>query len=167
MSKLLRYYGSGQIYFVTAVTYHRLAILADHTDLFWESIGKIKEITEFDLIAWVIMPDHFHVLIDPKTSSLAGIMKRVKISFAFLYREKLHLYRGRTWQSRYWDHVIRDQKDWNHHVDYVHYNPVKHRMARSPFAWKESSIHKYFAEGYYSKDWGSLEMIEYESAYGE
>ncbi|MCX6827001.1 MAG: transposase [candidate division Zixibacteria bacterium] len=167
MSKLLRYYGSGQLYFVTAVTYDRLAILAEHADLFWESIDKIREKAEFDLIAWIIMPDHFHAVIDFKESSLAEIMKRVKISFAFLYRERLHLYRGRTWQNRYWDHVIRDQEDWNHHVDYIHYNPVKHRMAKSPFAWKESSIHKYFAEGYYSKDWGNLDIIEYESEYGE
>ena len=55
----------------------------------------------------------------------------------------------------------------NRHIDYIHYNPVKHGLAKSPFDWRESSIHQYLEEGYYTRDWGINEGFEMPGEYGE
>lgn len=59
------------------------------------------------------------------------------------------------WQRRFWEHVIRDEKDLTRHVEYIHYNPVKHGFVKSPIDWPYSSFKKYVQEGFYSSDWGS------------
>jgi putative transposase len=57
------------------------------------------------------------------------------------------------WQRRYWEHVIRDDLDMQRHLDYIHYNPVKHGYAVRAIDWPFSSFHRYLADGYYSEDW--------------
>ncbi len=74
---------------------------------------------------------------------------------------------GKIWQRRFWDHVIRDQNDLNKHIDYIHYNPVKHGLIKSPFEWEYSSIHNFCAEGYYSLDWGVKDKPDMDGEYGE
>ena len=60
-----------------------------------------------------------------------------------------------VWQRRYWEHVIRDGEDLKRHVEYIHYNPVKHGWVRAPKEWQYSSFHTFVKEGLYSPDWGS------------
>jgi len=91
-------------------------------------------------------------------------MHDFKLSFASLYRKKHNQNAGRVWQSRFWDHIIRNEKDLNNHIDYIHYNPVKHGLVKSPFEWKYSSIHEY--KEYYQTDWGKKEFL-FEGDYGE
>jgi putative transposase len=59
-----------------------------------------------------------------------------------------------VWQNRFWDHIIRDQEDMNRHIDYVHYNPVKHGMVTDPSRYDDSSFSAYVREGCYQSDWG-------------
>ena len=167
MSKLLRYYGPGQIYFITAVTHERLHILSEQAELLLNSIGKIEHALDFQIFAWVIMPDHVHFIIDPKNEDLSNIIKRIKLSFSYAYRQQAQLYRGRVWQHRFWDHVIRNERDLNTHIDYIHRNPVKHGLTQNPFAWQFSSIHQYLENGYYSSDWGIINDEEKEGDFGE
>jgi putative transposase len=63
--------------------------------------------------------------------------------------------------------VIRDQEDFNRHIDYVHFNPVKHGLVRDPFKYEHSSLQKFFREGYYSRDWGCHELIGFAGDFGE
>jgi putative transposase len=58
------------------------------------------------------------------------------------------------WQRRFWEHWIRDENDLNHHIDYVHYNPVKHGLVSRAQDWKNSSFHEFVEMGYYDRDWG-------------
>jgi putative transposase len=58
------------------------------------------------------------------------------------------------WQRRFWEHTIRDDLDLERHIEYIHYNPVKHGLARSVRDWPWSSFHRYVRMGYYSVDWG-------------
>lgn len=58
------------------------------------------------------------------------------------------------WQRRFWEHLIRDQEDFNHHADYIHWNPVKHGWARRVADWPHSSFHEYVRRGIYPVDWG-------------
>jgi len=70
-----------------------------------------------------------------------------------------------NWQNRFWDHIIRNQDDINKHIDYIHYNPVKHGLTARPFSWEHSSIHEY--KDYYGADWGVEEKPEFGDEYGE
>jgi putative transposase len=121
----------------------------------------------FEIIAWVVLPNHFHLLIDPVDNNVSTLMKRVKLSFSTCYRKRVGARSGRVWQYRFWDHIIRDQSDLNRHVDYVHYNPVKHGFTKSPFGWEYSSIHEYCKQGYYPDDCGIKEPLKFEGTFGE
>ena len=63
------------------------------------------------------------------------------------------------WQRRFWEHTIRDEKDYKNHFDYIHYNPVKHRLAKAPKDWQYSSFYRYVREGIYKLDWGAQHDI--------
>jgi putative transposase len=165
MTKIRRYYLKGNIYFVTCVTYKRTPILLENIDLYWDSIRSIKEKMTFDILAWVVNPDHFHFIIDPKDHNLSDIIKRIKLSFYMKYRTKHSGFSGRVWQYQFWDHVIRSEIDFNHHLDYIHYNPVKHNLVKSPFKHKESSIHKF--KDIYSVDWGVTSELNIDGEFGE
>lgn len=58
-----------------------------------------------------------------------------------------------VWQRRFWEHTIRDEKDFEAHMDYIHYNPVKHGYAVCPHAWPHSSFHRWVRAGRYAADW--------------
>ncbi|MDC0835419.1 hypothetical protein POG22_20825 [Geitlerinema sp. CS-897] len=60
-----------------------------------------------------------------------------------------------VWQPRFWEHQIRDEADWVNHVDYIHFNPVKHGLVKAPKDWKRSSFLRYVDRGIYSLDWGT------------
>ena len=57
-------------------------------------------------------------------------------------------------QRRFWEHVIRDEEDFRIHCDYIHYNPVKHGLARRALDWKYSTFRQFVARGIYPPDWG-------------
>ena len=167
MSKLLRYFNPGQTYFITAVTFRRRSLLVEHVDLLKEAVGRVKRRVGFEILAWVVLPDHTHVIIDPMENNLAGIVRRLKLSFANLYFDRQGTHGGTVWQRRYWDHIIRDRQDMNRHIDYIHYNPVKHGLVSDPFAWRHSSLDRYCADGYYSRDWGVKERLTINGEFGE
>jgi len=132
-----------------------------------DSILKYQDELHFDILAYIILPDQFHLIVDVGKSDISEIMQKIKLSFS----KKLRTLNGRMdgiiWQRRFWDHVIRDQDDLNKHIDYIHYNPVKHGLAHSPFNWECSTIHDYYAGGYYSSDWGIIDKLNIDGEYGE
>ncbi len=119
------------------------------------------------MIAWVLMSDHFHIILDSKENKPDLVIKRIKLKYSHQFRKINGLYRCKIWQARFWDHIIRNQKDFNRHIDYIHYNPVKHGYTNNPFNWEYSSIHNYRKDGYYSDDWGINEKIKFEGGFGE
>jgi len=58
------------------------------------------------------------------------------------------------WHPRFWEHLIRDEEDWKRHMDYIHYNPVKHGLASTPADWLYSSFHNAVGQGWYEASWG-------------
>ena len=64
------------------------------------------------------------------------------------------------WQRRFWEHLIRDEYDWRNHVDYVHYNPVKHGYVERAVEWPFSSFHHYVRRGWLAEDWGCAGDVE-------
>ena len=157
MSKLLRFHRDSDICFVTSVSNRRKELLVRNADLMKIVFDRHAGIMQFKIIAYVIMPDHFHALIDCNGNDLSKIMAKIKLSFSTYLRNRMGVQSGTIWQRRFWDHIIREQNDMNRHIDYIHYNPVKHGLVDSPLDWAYSSFHEYFREGYYSPDWGRQE----------
>ena len=70
------------------------------------------------------------------------------------------------WQRRYWEHQIRNDRDLNAHIDYIHFNPVKHGYVGRVADWPYSSFHRYVAQGVLPADWAGSSM-ESEGDFGE
>jgi len=167
MTNIRRYYKDGQIYFLTHVTYNRQPLLVNNFRLLWDSIRSVQSEYPFENIAWVVLPDHFHILIDPGKNDLSGIMRKIKLSFSVRYRDLYNIQKSRIWQNRFWDHIIRNQNDMNRHIDYIHYNAVKHGYVYDPFEWKYSSLYHYAKQSYYTNDWGVNKLLKFAVDYGE
>lgn len=71
-----------------------------------------------------------------------------------------------VWQRRFWEHMICDENDFAAHVEYIHYNPVKHGLVKSPVNWPYSSFHRYVAKGLYGKNWGAGKEIVFDEKLG-
>lgn len=167
MSKLLRYYDKGSVYFVTSVTHNRLPILTDFASLLQNQMNRTARRFACEMIAWVILPDHFHVLINTPSQKLSEFMHDVKLSFSASYRKRKLLSRGSIWQSRFWDHIIRNEVNFGRHLDYIHINPVKHRCVTQPVDYEFSSFGKYLRDGFYQPDWGLAQVSDFEGEFGE
>jgi putative transposase len=167
MSILRRYYNDNQVYFVTNVTHERNEYLNRNYDLLQNAFDATQKKISFKLIAYIFLPEHFHVLIDTKNNNLSDILHRIKLSFGAYFRKRYKLKKQQIWQRRFWDHIIRNQNDFNKHFDYIHYNPVKHELVENPFSWRFSSIHEYKEKGYYQDDWGVNEEVVIFEEYGE
>jgi len=165
MTNIRRYHHESYVYFVTNVKYQRQPILQEHVDLLLKSIDKHAIATSSDLIAWVILPDHFHLLIQPPDVNISLLMRRIKLSFSSKYRQIEGMQSGRLWQYRFRDHVIRNQEDMNKHIDYIHRNPIKHGLVSRPFDYPHSSIHLYRES--YPDDWGVEDENEKHFDFGE
>jgi len=167
MSNLRRYFREGDISFITSVTYNRNPILITHISLLQRAMENMSQKYKSEIIAHVILKDHFHMIIDPNGNDIIKIIQGIKMSFSSLYRKNQKLKSGKVWQNRYWDHIIRDRDDLNKHIDYIHYNPVKHGYLKSPFEWRFSSIHEFKKKGLYQDDWGVKEQIKFNDEFGE
>jgi len=159
MKSLRRHYTPNADYFITVVSHDRRQILLNDPDLFLYSWhGEV-------LTAWVILPDHFHVILNVGTSNISDLVHRFKVTYSRNYRNKNGP--GRVWQNRFWDHIIRDQTDMNKHLDYIHYNAVKHSLVNDPFEYKHSSLQSWFEKGHYGRSWGIAEPEGLDGDFGE
>lgn len=165
MSKLGRYYSPGQSYFVTSVMCERKPVLAGNETLLKSALDK-HLVTPSAMVAWVILPDHFHAVIEPADRDLSLLMRRIKLSFSAGYRLKQNLKMARLWQLRFWDHIIRDEEDLRRHLDYIHYNPVKHGIVGSPHEYRYSSFGEFLKRGQYVPEWGKSE-VDFVGEFGE
>ena len=66
----------------------------------------------------------------------------------------------KIWQNRYWEHTIRNEDDLNHHLNYIHYNPVKHNYTKSVKDWEYSSFKKFVRKNLYDINWGCNKDVE-------
>ncbi|GAB4255677.1 MAG: hypothetical protein Kow0065_03910 [Methylomicrobium sp.] len=116
----------------------------------------------FDINAMVIMPDHLHCIwtlpedadFSTRWNLLKGHFSRA-IAKGERVSDSRHNRRERgLWQRRFWAHLITDQTDFNHHVDYIHWNPVKHGWVQHVADWQYSSFHKFVEQGIYPNHWG-------------
>ena len=105
----------------------------------------------------VLLPEHLHTIwtLPEGDCDYSNRWRIIKGAFTHWYRKRG--FDERIWQNRFWEHTIRNDKDFARHFDYIHYNPVKHDLADRPAKWEFFTFHKYFAEGWYSEEWGCIE----------
>jgi len=166
MSKLLRHFVPGQTCFVTSVTFGRRPLLARHIRLLLTAIRRAKRKSDFGITAWVVLPDHFHLLLDAPDGDTSTVVQRIKLSFSNQYRLQTEA-AGPVWQHRYWDHITRSRNDMNRHIDYIHFNPVKHGLAVSPCDYQLSSFGRFCRMGLYDWDWRTSDDDFRDEVFGE
>lgn len=166
MSELRRYFKAGDSVFLTSVTLSRRPILTLYSNLFLEAMHYAIDRSHCTNVAWVVLSDHFHIILTIQAESPSETLRRLKLSFSRKFR-KHSGHCGRVWQYRFWDHIIRDQDDLNHHIDYIHYNPVKHGIVRRPLDYSLSTFQSYVDRGLYSPLWGTTEIVALGEDYGE
>lgn len=147
-------------YFFTVVTYERQPILTKQGNVLRlrRAFEYIKRKRPFIIDGIVVLPDPLHCiwrlpeddcdfairwqLIKHYFSRSCSGIKEVSNPTRKNKKEKA------VWQRRYWEHLIRDEKDWCKHMDYIHYNPVKHGFVDKPIKWQYSSFKKCVERGY-------------------
>ena len=155
-----RLYLENSLVFITIVTDKRIPLLLQNTDLLYLSLFSVLKFYKFRLIAYSILPEHIHVIIKPeKIYSYPKIIKSFKYSFTKNVGLVNPTY-NKVWQNRYWVHTIRDEEDLKTHLDYIHYNPVKHKLVDNIRDLQYSSFHKFVKRGFYENNWGSSKDIE-------
>jgi putative transposase len=163
MSRYRRAQVPGATYFFTVNLRNRRSnLLVRHIDLLRETVRATKERHPFHIDAWVVLPDHMHCVwtLPDGDADFALSWKVNKFAFARrLPKTKVltatQRYRGERgiWQRRYWEHLIGDERDYRHHVDYVHLNPLKHGLVTRVSDWRYSSFHRAVRAGLYPSDW--------------
>lgn len=143
-------------------------VLVRHIDNLREAITKIKKTHPFIIHAWVVLPEHMHCVIElPEgDSDFATRWRLIKLLFSRSLPKDEYVSDIRQkrrergiWQRRYWEHLIRDETDYQAHMDYVHINPVKHGLVASVKDWPYSTFHKLVNQGIYPQDWaGGVEV---------
>jgi len=117
------------------------------------------------LKALVVLPDHLHCIwtLPPHDGDFSTRWRLIKTWFTkhcdpTAQAASQVANGGRPlWQPRYWEHVLRDETDYRRHIDYIHFNPVKHGYAKAPIEWPYSSFQGYVKAGIYPPDWGAAE----------
>ena len=162
MSNFKRYYQNKNIVFITIVTYNRQPILVENIELLRYSLKEVKY--DYKIIAGIVLPNHLHILIQTdKASDYSKIISSFKSNFSRLMpknlnqtESQLHRREKGIWQRKYYDHIIRDENDFNKHLDYIHYNSAKH-LNISPKDWEFSSFKKFVKQGFYQENWCNLD----------
>ena len=159
----------GGVYFFTVVTDGRRSIFAcanarTRLGAVWRAC---RERWPFETLAVVLLPDHLHAIrsLPPGDDDYSRRWAWTKKEFT-----KAHLAAGGTervrsagrrrdgrrgvWQPKFWEHTVADEADFDRHMDYVHFNPVKHGLAASPGDWAASSFYRWVRAGVYPPGWG-------------
>ena len=166
----------GATYFFTVNLADRKSdTLVRHIDDLRAVINKVKQAHPFSIIAMAVLPEHIHAIwrLPPGDADYPMRWSLIKAGFSRLLPKRERLQQSRTakrergiWQRRYWEHQIRDETDLERHVNYIHYNPVKHGWARRAADWPHSTLHSYIERGIVTGDWGGC-ANEPSGAYGE
>lgn len=143
MSNYRRVYVPGGCYFFTVVAWHRKPLFVKHIDLWREAFRKEKRKRPFRIDAIVILPDHLHCIwkLPSGDADYSTRWKQIKKVFSEHVPAKIN-HRGEklVCQRRFWEHLLRDEEDWQSHMAYIYYNPVKHGYVERPLDWPHSSF---------------------------
>jgi putative transposase len=165
MPEYRRLFVPGGTFFFTLVTFERRRLFAEPSNvaIFRQIVHEVRSESPFTIDAAVILPDHIHFLwtMPEGDSDFSTRIGKIKAGFT---KGRGHSQPKATstkpqrgysdiWQPRFWEHRVRDRGDFNNHLDYIHYNPVKHGHAKCPHDWPHSSFHKWVRRSGYMESW--------------
>ena len=139
---------------MTLVTYGRKPLLIDNINLLRYAFRLSKNRYEYSIDAIVVFPDHLHMIITPKIATeYSLIVSAIKRSFVYgldmklkeeakveISNSKYNRSHAGIWKERFYEHTIRDEKDWVEKMDYIKYNPLKHELVENIEDWEHSSF---------------------------
>ncbi len=170
----------GGTYFFTLVAYNRqrLFCLPTNVVLLRNAFRYVIRQHPFIIDAFVLLPDHLHCIwtLPAEDCDFSTRWRLIKSYFSrqcdILSQEDVCVSRQRKqeraiWQRRFWEHLIRDEVDFQNHVEYIHYNPVKHGLVQAPKDWEYSSFHRSVRQGMYDVMWGTGEDLIFDSNIGK
>jgi putative transposase len=154
----------GGYYFFTVVTYQRRPFLTDPLArrCLRAAVTEARRAKPFKVVALCLLPEHLHGVwkLPPDDHEFSARWAAIKSGFTHHYllgggregtqspsREEKRE-RG-VWQRRFWEHQLRDENDLQAHVDYIHYNPVKHALVANVEDWPWSTYHRFIRAGFY------------------
>lgn len=162
----------GATYFFTVVTHQRQPLFCDTQTiaLLRTAFRTVKTNHPFTIDAVVVLPDHLHCLwtLPEADANFSTRWRLIKSEFSRHCPDQYKRQRSKSrqskgeqaiWQRRFWEHRIQDESDFVQHVDYIHYNPVKHGLVKAPSDWAYSSFHQFVRDGVCAQDWGANESI--------
>ncbi len=151
------------------VAYNRKDIFVENIELLRDSFKNAKQIFDFEIIAICVLPNHIHMILNPNNiQEYPNIITSIKYYFSKNCNVGVetptygYVNKGEkgVFQRRYFEHTICSQEELNNHINYIHYNPVKHGYVKNVKDWKYSSFHKLVEDKFYDKNWGSSDDIE-------
>lgn len=162
---------SGGSYFFTVTMLNRTSrLLIEHIDELRTAFVSVRAERPFEIDAIVVLPDHLHCVwtLPPGDADYALRWREIKSRFSRRIPSGERRTVGRInkrerglWQRRYWEHTLRDESDMMRHIDYIHYNPVKHGHASRTADWPYSSFHRFVRRGIYPLNWGMADEINH------
>ncbi|MBD2194885.1 MULTISPECIES: REP-associated tyrosine transposase [Calothrix] len=171
---------AGGTYFFTVVTDNRKKFLCipSYVVLLRDAFRDVMKQHPFIIDACVVLPDHLHCIwtLPPEDSDFSTRWRLIKSYFSrkcdTLLAENLSSSKQKKqeraiWQRRFWEHLIKDEVDFKNHVEYIHYNPVKHGLVQAPKDWEYSSFHRAVRQGMYDVMWGAGEEIVFAADIGK
>jgi len=178
---------AGGTFFFTVVTHRRRKLfhLEANRTLLGEVMRECQRDWPFEMNAVVLLPEHLHTIwtLPPGDKNYSGRWSVIKKNFTARFLQagggdlpvsagKHREGRRGVWQRRFREHTLEDADDFNTHFDYIHYNPVKHQLAKCPRDWAPSSFHRWVQAGVYPADWACSTQPapvfpETDEAYGE
>lgn len=145
----------------------RLDTLVRHIDVLRDAVRATKRERLFHIDAWAVLPDHMHCVwtLPPGDTDFSNRWKAIKIRFvqklpATERRSKVRAAKSErgVWQRRFWEHAIRDDREYASHIDYCHWNPMKHGLVRRVADWPYSSFHRYVRQELLPTDWAGTDF---------
>jgi putative transposase len=165
MSRYRRSDVLGGTYFFTVNLADRSShLLIDEIDRLRRAYASVHARQPFETVAICVLPNHLHAIwtLPPDDADFASRWSKIKRYFSTglasssaRTSSKVAKREKGIWQRRYWEHAIRDDVDLARHVDYIHYNPVKHGLIKRAVDWPYSSFHRYVQAGLLSASWAT------------
>ena len=152
----------GTYFFTVTLADRRSQLLVEQIDRLRAVYASVQQKYPFETVAICILPEHLHAIwtMPPDDADYSTRWNLIKGNFsrglpaaATRTASKIRQREKGIWQRRFWEHQIRDEDDFQHHADYVHFNPVKHGLVKRAAEWEYSSFHQWLARGMLSADW--------------
>ncbi|MDB5630744.1 MAG: hypothetical protein JWQ51_3084 [Tardiphaga sp.] len=150
-------------------------LLVEQIDKLRRSYAAVSQTNAFETLAICVLPDHLHAIwaLPEGDADFSSRWNRIKSGFSrrlsaidTLSPSQIAKREKGIWQRRFWEHAIRNEQDLSRHVDYIHFNPVKHGYVARVRDWPYSSFHRFVKRGDLAEDWGG-DVNTIDGAFGE